>query len=37
MNNENNMNIIPVKSYLNAKINKEKILKDNKGKCGIYQ
>ena len=37
MKNENNMNIIPVKSYLNAKINKEKIIKDNRGKCGIYR
>ena len=28
--------IIPIKSYSNAEIDKDKILKDNKNKSGIY-
>jgi group I intron endonuclease len=37
MNNKNNMNIMPVKSYLNASINEFDVYKDNKEKSGIYR
>jgi hypothetical protein len=37
MNNNNNTNIIPILSYYNANILKEKILETNKRKCGIYR
>jgi uncharacterized protein YbcV (DUF1398 family) len=38
MNNNNNNNLIsPVKSYGNAELFKEAVLKDNSGKSGIYR
>jgi group I intron endonuclease len=38
MNNNNNNNLIsPVKSYVNAELFKEAVLKDNSGKSGIYR
>jgi len=38
MNNNNNNNLIsPVKSYVNAELFKEAVLKDNSGKAGIYR
>jgi len=39
MNNNNNNNnlILPVKSYEDAKLLKEAVLKDNSGQSGIYR
>lgn len=40
MNNNNNNNLIPispVKSYGNAELFKEAVLKDNSGQSGIYR
>jgi group I intron endonuclease len=37
MNNNNNNLIFPVKSYGNAELFKEMVLKDNSGKAGIYR
>lgn len=36
-NNYNNVNIIPIASYLNAEIDKSIIYKENKNKSGIYR
>jgi GIY-YIG catalytic domain len=36
-NNNNNINIIPAKSYYDLEKCKGIILKENKGKCGIYR
>jgi hypothetical protein len=36
MNNSNNNNINPVRSYKNADIEKSAVLYENKGKIGIY-
>lgn len=35
--NNNNSNVVPIVSYINANTNKSLILKENKGKCGIYR
>jgi len=37
MNNNNNNLILPVKSYENAKLLKELVLKENSGQSGIYR
>ena len=36
-NNYNNLNIVPVVSYINADINRFIVYKENKGKCGVYR
>ena len=36
MQNDNNVSLVPVHKYLNVEIQKEEILKENKGRAGIY-
>jgi hypothetical protein len=36
-NNINLISIVPIRSYLNAFIQKKQICRDNKGKTGIYR
>jgi hypothetical protein len=36
-NNNNNLSVVPVISYINADTSKFAIFMENKGKCGIYR